>query len=136
MARRSPLTVIAGLLLLVWAGLLAYVSVPTLLSDDPFWDGGISVLGAFLAGAHLAAGLGVLARARWGRQLGLVLGWIGLFGTMAVVVTLAANMVSTGLPQETPLVLAIPAGMAMLYAVIVFALWRAKAEFTPGAAAD
>jgi hypothetical protein len=136
MTRRSPLTVIAGLLLLGWAGLLAYVSLPTLLSDDPLWDGGISVLGALLAGAHLAAGLGVLARAASGRQLGLVMGWIGLFGTVAVVVTLAANMLSTNLPQDSPLVLAIPAGMALMYAVIVFALWRAKAEFAPGAAAD
>ncbi|HET9497320.1 MAG TPA: hypothetical protein VFP83_03260 [Candidatus Limnocylindria bacterium] len=136
MARRSPLTIIAGVLLLAWAGMLAYVSVPTLLSDDPFWDGGISVLGAFIASAHLAAGVGVLARAWWGRQLGLVMGWIGLFGTVAVVGTLAASMLSTDLPQETPLVLAIPAGMAILYAVIVFALWRAKAEFAPGVGAD
>jgi hypothetical protein len=63
-------------------------------------------------------------------------GGIGLFGTVAVVVTLASNMLSTGVSLETALVLAIPSGMALLYAVIVFALWRAKAEFTPGAAAD
>jgi len=136
MGRRSPLTVIAGLLLLVWAGLLAYVSLPTLLSDDPLWDDGISVLGAVLAVAHLAAGLGVLALAPWGRRLGLVLGGIGLFGTVAVVLTLAANMLSSEIAQETPIVLAIPAGMAILYAVIVLALWRARDEFTPGAAAD
>lgn len=136
MARRSPLTVVAGLLLLVWAGLLAYVSLPTLLSDDPLWDGGISVLGAFLAVAHLAAGVGVLARTPGARRLGLLLGGIGLFGTVAVVLTLAANMMSSGLPPETPLVLAIPAGMAVAYGIIVLALWRAKAEFTPDAAAD
>jgi hypothetical protein len=136
MAGRSPLTVVAGFLLLVWAGLLAYVSLPTLLSDDPLWDGGVSVLGGFLAVAHLAAGLGVLSRAPGARRAGLVVGGIGLFGTVAVVVTLASNMLSTGVSLETALVLAIPSGMALLYAVIVFALWRAKAEFTPGAAAD
>ncbi len=136
MPDRSPLTIVAGLLLLAWAGLLAYVSLPTLLSDDPFWDGGISVLGAFLAGAHLAAGLGVLARAPGARRLGLIVGGIGLFGTVAVVVTLAANMLSTDLTEETLLVLAIPAGMAIAYGFIVLALWRARDEFTPEAVAD
>lgn len=128
---RSVLTDVAALLLLAWAGLIAYVSVPTLLSDDPLWDGGVSVLGAFLAGGHLVAAVGILRRIGWGRRLGLALGVIGLLGSGAVLLTLAANLGNVPpVVGEAPLtVLAIPAGMAATYAVVVVALLRAKAEF-------
>jgi hypothetical protein len=130
---RPALTDVAALLLLGWAGLLAYVSLPVLLSDDPLWDGGVSVLGALLAVAHLAAALGVVRRAAWGRRLGLVLGGIGLFGSAAVLITLIpglerAEAVTGRMPI---LVLAIPAGMVVAYGLIVFALYRARDEFGP-----
>ena len=121
---------IAAVLLLAWAGLLAYVSVPTLLSDDPLWDGGVSVLGAVLAAGHVVAALGVLRRLGWGRRLGLILGAIGLFGSLAVLVTLAASLTSSDLPDGSEAVLLIPAGMAVTYGLIVVFLYRARAEFT------
>ncbi|MGZ6299332.1 MAG: hypothetical protein ACXWMN_02415 [Candidatus Limnocylindria bacterium] len=74
MSRRSRLTDLAGLGLAAWAVLLGYVSVPTLAGPDPFWDGGISVLGALLAVVHLAAAFGVMRRADWGRRLALAVG--------------------------------------------------------------
>jgi hypothetical protein len=123
---------VAALLLLAWAGLLAYVSVPTLLSDDPLWDGGVSPLGAVLAAAHVIAALGIFGRRGWGRRLGLIIGLIGLFGTSIVLLTLAANVgrASEFLPEFSPLVLGIPAGMVATYAVIVGLLRRARPEFS------
>ncbi len=75
--------------------------------------------------------MGILRRIGWSRRLGLALGVIGLLGSGAVLLTLAANL-GNGPPVmgEVPLtVLAIPAGMAATYAVIVVALLRARAEF-------
>jgi hypothetical protein len=119
-------------LLLGWAGLLAYVSLPDLLSDDPLWDGGVSVLGAVLAVGHLAAALGVVRRATWGRRLGLALGGIGLFGSGAVLITLIPGLDrAQELIGRLPiLVLAIPAGMVVSYGLIVLALYRARDEFS------
>lgn len=97
MARRSPLTDLAGLGLLAWAVLLAYISIPTLFSADPSGDGRISLLAALLATAHVAAALGVTRRAAWGRSLGLALGAIGLLGSGVVLLTLAATLLSRGL---------------------------------------
>ena len=134
MPRRSLLPDLAGLLLLAWAGLLAYVSVPTLLSDDPFWDYGVSVLGAVLGAAHLGAAVGVFLRAWWARQLGLVLGFIGLFGSGAVLVGIASGLgrAAALMGDAMPLtVLAIPAGMLASYAIIVVVLYRARPEFSP-----
>ncbi len=128
--RRTVLPDVAALLLLAWAGLLAYVSVPTLLSDDPLWDGGISVLGAVLAAAHVVAALGIFRRVGWARGLGLALGVIGLFGSVAVLLTLGASLFSSDLPDEAPLVLIIPAGMAFAYGLIVVTLYRARAAFS------
>jgi len=129
---RSALTDIAGLILVGWAVLLAYVSVPTLLSDDPFWDGGISVLGAVLAVGHAAAAFGVVRRAKWGRRLGLGMGGIGLFGSAAVLITLIPGLERAQelVGRLSILVLAIPAGMVVSYGVIVLALYRARDEFS------
>jgi hypothetical protein len=99
---RTVLPDVAALLLLAWAGLLAYVSVPTLLSDDPLWGGGVSVLGAALAAGHVVAAIGVLRRLGWSRRLGLIIGLIGLFGSLAVLVTLAASLTSSDLPDGAP----------------------------------
>jgi hypothetical protein len=129
--RRAVLPDVAALLLLAWAGLLAYVSVLTLLSDDPLRDGGVSVLGATLAAGHVVAAVGVLRRLFWGRRLGLILGAVGLFGSLAVLVTLAASLTSSDLPEGSEAVLLIPAGMALTYGLIVVLLYRARAEF-PG----
>jgi hypothetical protein len=131
-APRPALTAVAAVLLLGWAGLIGYVSVPTLLSDEPFWDGGVSLLGAGLAVGHLAAVVGVVRRATWGRRLGLAVGGIGLFGSGAVLITLIPGL---GRAQELIgrlpiLVLAIPAGMVVSYALIVVALYRAGDEFS------
>jgi hypothetical protein len=125
--RRSPLTDLAGLGLLAWAILLAYVSAPTLLSGDPLSDGGISLLGALLAAAHLAAALGVTRRVAWGRKLGLAMGAIGLFGSGVVLLTLAASLMGRGF---SGLPLAVPAGMVVVYGLIVVALLRAQREFS------
>ena len=131
MPRRSPLTDVAAALLLAWAVLLAYVSVPTLLSDEPLWDGGISALGALLVAGHVAAAFGIVRRARWGRRLGLALGGIGLSGSAAVLITLIPGLDrAQELVGRLPvLVLAIPAGMVAVYAFIVFVLYRARDEF-------
>lgn len=98
--RRSALTDVAAVLLLTWAGLIAYVSLPTVLSDDPLWDGGVSVLG-------------VMRRAGWGRRLGLAMGGIGLFWSAAVLITIIPGLErAEALMGRLPiLVLAIPAGM-------------------------
>jgi hypothetical protein len=132
-AQRSPLTDLAAALLLAWAFLLAYVSLPVVLSDDPLWDGGVSVLGALLAAGHLAAALGVVRRTAWGRRLGLAVGGIGLFGSAAVLVTLIPGLErAEALIGRLPiLVLAIPAGMVVSYGLIVVVLYRARDEFSP-----
>lgn len=133
MAQRPGLTDVAALLLLGWAGLLAYVSLPVLLSDDPLWDGGVSVLGALLATGHLAAALGVVRRRAWGRRLGLAVGGIGLFGSAAVLVTLIPGLErADALIGRLPiLVLAIPTGMVVSYGLIVVVLYRARDAFRP-----
>ena len=100
------------------------------MSDDPLWDGGISVLGAVLAAAHVVAALGIFRRAGWARGLGLALGVIGLFGSLAVLAGLAASLLSSDLPDEAPVVLIIPAGMAVTYGLIVVFLYRSRGEFT------
>ena len=133
MPTRSAFTDVAAVLLLGWAGLLAYVSLPALVSDDPLWDGGVSVLGALLAVAHLAAALGVVRRAGWGRRLGLAVAGIGLFGSAAVLITLIPGLerAEAVIGRLPVLVLAIPAGMVVSYGLIVVALYRARDEFNP-----
>jgi hypothetical protein len=130
---RSPLTDLAGLGLLGWAVLLGYVSVPWMVSRGLLWDGGISLLGAILAAAHLVAAIGVTRRAGWGRRLGLWMGGIGLFGSGAVLLTLAPGVLSGDagavLGSSPLLVLAIPAGMVLVYGLIVGILLRARGEF-------
>ena len=135
MGHRSPLTDLAGLGLLAWAALLAYISVPTLLGPDPFWDGGISLLAASLATAHLVAAVGVTRRAAWARRLGLWMGAIGLFGSGMVLLTLAASLLGRGLSSAggfPGLPLAVPAGMVLIYGLIVVLLLRARNEFSHG----
>jgi hypothetical protein len=131
---RSPLTDLASLGLLGWAVLLGYVSVPWMLSRGLLWDGGISLLGAFLAAAHLAAALGVTRRAAWARRLGLWMAGVGLFGSAAVLLTLAPGVLSDKgaamLGGSSPLLaLAIPAGMVLVYGLILVHLLRARDEF-------
>ena len=76
------------------------------------------------------AALGIFRRVGWARRLGLALGVIGLFGSVAVLLTLGASLFSSDLPDEAPLVLIIPAGMAVAYGLIVVTLYRARAEFS------
>jgi hypothetical protein len=130
---RSPLTDLAGLGLLAWAVLLGYVSVPWMVSRGLLWDGGISLLGGVLAAANLVAAIGVARRAGWGRRLGLWIGGIGLFGSGAVLLTLAPGVLSddagTILGALPLLVLAVPTGMVLAYGLIVVILLRARGEF-------
>ena len=135
MTARSALTDVAAVLLVGWAGLLAYVSLPVILSDDPLWDSGVSVLGVLLAVAHLAAALGVVRRAGWGRRLGLAVAGIGLFGSAAVLITLIPGLErAEAITGRSPiLVVAIPAGMVVSYGLIVVALYRARDEFSQAA---
>ena len=130
---RSPLTDLAGLGLLAWAVLLGYVSVPWIVSRGLLWDGGISLIGAILAAAHVAAAAGVMRRAGWGRRLGLWMAGVGLFGSGAVLLTLAPGVLSgdAGAVLGSPplLVLAIPAGMVLAYGLILVILLRARGEF-------
>jgi hypothetical protein len=133
MQRRSWLTDLAGLGLLAWAVLLGYVSVPWILSRGLLWDGGISLLGAVLAAAHLVAALGVTRRAPWARRLGLWMAGVGLFGSGVVLLTLGGSVFGPAAPATgaSPLlVLAIPAGMVAVYALILILLLRARSEFT------
>lgn len=133
---RSPLTDLAGLGLLGWAVLLGYVSVPWMLSRGLLWDGGISLLGAALAALHLVAAIGVTRRVGWGRQLGLWMGGIGLFGSGAVLLTLAPGVLSGdagAVIGSAPLmVLAVPAAMVLVYGLIFVLLLRARGEFAHG----
>ena len=119
--------------LLAWAALLAYISIPTLLGPAPFSDGGISLLAASLAAAHLVAAVGITRRAAWAHRLGLWMGAIGLFGSGMVLLTLAASLLGRGLSSAggfPGLLLAIPAGMVLVYGVIVAILLRAGREFS------
>lgn len=131
--RRSALTDLAGLALLGWAVLLGYVSVPWILSRGLLWDGGISLVGAALAAGNLVAAIGVTRRAGWGRRLGLWAGGIGLFGSGAVLLTLAPGIlggdVGAVIGGSPLLVLAVPAGMVLVYGLIVAILIRARDEF-------
>jgi len=130
---RSPLTDLASLGLFAWAVLLGYVSIPWMVSRGLLWDGGISLLGAALAAGHLVAALGVMRRAAWGRRLGLWMGGIGLFGSGAVLLTLAPGVLGgdagaiVGSPPVLPL--AVPAGMVLVYGLIFAILLRARGEF-------
>jgi hypothetical protein len=131
--RRSPLTDLAGFGLLGWAVLLGYVSVPSMVSRGLLWDDGISLLGAALALLHLVAALGVTRRARWARPLGLWMSGIGLFGSGVVLVTIAPGVLSDGAAANlggTPVrLLAVPAGMVLVYGLIFVILLRARDEF-------
>jgi hypothetical protein len=130
---RSPLTDLAGLGLLGWAILLGYVSVPFMLSRGILWDGGVSLIGAILAAGNLAAALGVMRRAALGRRLGLWMAGVGLFGSGAVLLTLAPGVLSgdagTILGTSPLLLLAVPAGMVLVYGLIFAILLRARGEF-------
>jgi hypothetical protein len=132
-SRRSPLTDLAGLGLLGWAVLLGYVSVPWMLSGGLLSDGGVSLLGAALAAGNLVAAIGVTRRAAWARRLGLWMAGVGLFGSGAVLLTLAPGVLggdAAGVLGSSPLVvLAIPAGMVLVYALILVILLRARDEF-------
>ena len=104
------------------------------MSNEPFWDGGISTLGAALAAGHVAAAFRVVRRASWGRRLGLALGGVGLFGSAAVLITLIPDLQGAQelIGRELVLVLAIPAGKVLVYAMIVVALYRARASSATG----
>jgi hypothetical protein len=113
--------------------LLGYVSVPWILSRGLLWDDGVSLLGAVLAGAHLVAALGVTRRLGWARRLGLWMAGVGLFGSGVVLLTLGGGLMG---PAAAPIgaspavVLAIPAGMVVVYGLIFILLLRAKGEFS------
>lgn len=132
---RSWLVNIAAGLLLVGGLLLLYVSWPAF-GPVEVADGGLTALGLGLAAIHVAGATGVTMRRGWGRVLGLIAGWIGLFGSGSVLVTMAAGL---GAMDEAatfglrigPEVLAIPAAMTAAYVVIVVALLRGRAEFDP-----
>jgi hypothetical protein len=116
--------------------LLGYVSVPWMLSRGLLWDDGISLVGALLAAGNLVAALGVMRRAGWGRRLGLWMASVGLFGSGAVLVTLAPGVVSgkaaTILGSTPWQLLAVPAGMVLVYGLILVILVRARDEFAHG----
>jgi hypothetical protein len=135
-SRRSLLTDLAGLGLLGWAVLLGYVSVPWMLSRGLLWDDGISLLGALLAAGNLVAALGVTRRAGWGRRIGLWMAGVGLFGSGAVLLTLAPGIVggkADAILGSTPVqLLAVPAGMVLVYGLILVILLRARDEFARG----
>jgi hypothetical protein len=135
-SRRSLRTDLAGLGLLGWGILLGYVSVPWMLSRRLLWDDGISLLGVLLAAANLIAALGVTRRAGWGRRLGLWMAGIGLFGSGAVLLTLAPGVLggntATVLGSTPVLLLAVPAGMVLVYGLILVILVRARDEFARG----
>ena len=130
---RSPLTDLASLGLLGWAVLLGYVSIPWMLSRGLLWDDGISLIGASLAALHLVAAIGVTRRLGWARRLGLWMSGIGLFGSGAVLVTLApaalGDDAAATLGSSAWQVLAIPAGMLLVYGLILVILLRARDEF-------
>ena len=117
----TALLIVGGVLLLIsWSG--------------PSMDPGMTVLGLVLAAMHFAAAAGTALRRRWGRLLGLVVGWIGLFGTGAVLVTFVASIAAAGIPAlpgggSWLGVLLIPAAMVAAYAVIVVVLMRNRAAF-------
>ncbi|RPH34659.1 MAG: hypothetical protein EHM90_05725 [Chloroflexi bacterium] len=132
MDRRSLLPDLAALILLGWVGLILFVQVPILLGDDPFANPAWSVTGAILAGAHLAAVVGIVRRMAWGRRLGLWIGGLAMFGTAVVLVTWTVNALATIGPSADALTaILIPAGMFASYAVVVGLLWRARPEFSP-----
>ncbi len=130
---RSWLVNVAAGLLLVGGLLLLYVSWPTFGPIDGA-DGGLTALGLGLAAIHFAGAVGVTMRRGWGRLLGLIAGWIGLFGSGSVLLTMVAGLGSMdeaatfGL-RIGPEVLAIPAAMAAAYVLIVVALLRGRAAF-------
>jgi hypothetical protein len=128
--QRSLLPDLAGVLLLGWAGLLAFVSLTGWSLDDPI-EAFLIVVGLVLATSHLVAALGVFGRASWARRLGLIVGGIGLVGTSVVAITLVPGLdrVRDVTGSWTVAPLAIPMAMAASYAVIVGLLWRAEAEF-------
>ena len=134
MPRRSLLTDLAGVLLLGWAGLLAFVSLTGWSLDDPV-EAFLIVVGLVLAASHLIAALGVFGRRSWARRLGLIVGGIGLVGTLVVVITLVPGLDRvrdvTGSWTIGPL--AIPVAMAATYALIVWLLWRASGAFPTSA---
>ena len=94
---------------------------------------GMAILGFVLAGLHLAAAVGTALRRRWGRLLGLVVGWIGVLGSGAVLFTLVAALGAAGLPLPRGgswlSALLIPGGMVAAYLVIVVVLLRNRGAF-------
>ncbi len=117
----TALLVVGGVLMLMsWTG--------------PNMDPGMALLGLVLAAMHFAAALGTALRRHWGRLLGLVVGWIGVLGMLAVFVPVVA-----ALPAITsqPLyaggswlgVLLIPGAMLAAYLVIVVVLTRNRSAF-------
>ena len=117
----TALLVVGGVLLLMsWTG--------------PSMDVGMAMLGFVLAALHFAAALGTALRRRWGRLVGLVVGWIGLFGTGIVLVTLASALPSVASSQVLEgeswfSILLIPAVMVAAYLAIVVNLLRNGAAF-------
>ena len=117
----TALFIVGGVLLLMsWSG--------------PNMDPGMTLLGFALAAMHLVAALGTGLRRHWGRLLGLVVGWIGLFGTGAVFVTLAAALPSVASQSLYASgswlgVLAIPGAMVGAYLLIVVVLMRNRSAF-------
>ncbi len=120
----TALLIVGGVLLLMaWAG--------------PGPDVGMMLLGLLLAVLHGVAALGTALRRRWGRLVGLLVGWIGLLGSGAVLVALAAGLPSIvaspgPLGGSWLLVLLIPAAMVAAYLVIVVVLIRSRGEFEEG----
>jgi len=117
----TALLIVGGVLLLMsWTG--------------PSMDVGMATLGLVLAALHFAAALGTALRRRWGRLVGLVVGWIGLFGTGIVLVTLASALPSVASSQVLEgeswfSILLIPAVMVAAYLAIVVNLLRNGAAF-------
>jgi hypothetical protein len=121
----------AGLLLLGWGVLIAWVSSPPLLRGELLDDGGVSLIGAVLALLHVVAVVGIARRSGWSRGLGIGLAGVGLFGSISVL-GLFAGGAGTMLdvdPGAGLVLLAIPAGMAASYLVVLVALLRGRDAF-------
>ena len=119
--------------LLAWAVLLGYVSIPWIVSRGLLWDGGISLLGSGPGGCPPRG----RARGDPSGTVGSPAGAVDGRGRAVRERRGAAHAGGSVFGPAAPaagasplLVLAIPAGMVALYALILIILLRAGGEFT------
>jgi hypothetical protein len=129
--RRSWVLDAAGLVLLGWGLLLAWISSPPLLRAELLVDGGVSLIGAVLGILHVVAAVGIARRSGWSRGLGIGLAGLGLFGSVSVLGLFVggAGTILEVDPGVTLVLLTIPAGMVASYLVVLVALLRGRDAF-------